>query len=349
MLRIRTEGSFVLFEDGHVVPLPTGLSPHEPVALLGRSPIASFYGGETERYIWTPETCERMHVSGPAFSWFPSSAGSMRVFFPDGLGERSANGTWSRLAEPALDALKLPAPHGNPEEHDYRIETRHEGNQPFRLVAQRWGFPPVVVRELPGQPVEISSAPPRAGASPRVPAVIAHRALAPGGSGPMDPIEVELPHRAFGYAALAIDSGEEVRGCESSGNDSGERANRNRRVATLGPKLFRSSDDALWLALVRRQERCHFEGEYRNGPTPHSNPAEVPRLVIDDLRVELVVYAIREDGTPGATEVLRTEVPSGPGAPYEDARETSVAVSGRRAMFSFGEVTLWIDTAVLRR
>lgn len=360
----RSEGDYLLAEDGSLTPLPPNLS----VVIVDGAPATLSHRLGGEMTLWSRprggEQCERVSLPGDFASPFVAPDQSIRGWIGDQPTMRARDGAWSVFAQPEVSTFRAPMPHQWASGLDAQVWTTFEHAR-FRILARRWGFPPVVITEVELQPVEISSAPPPRGAGPRVPAIVAHRGIS---LSPDDresdelrsaTFSVELPDRERGFRALPVDLGPQHAGC-SKAHAEGERRRPERDVTEINEntKIVRTADDALWLVTRRSYDECTFKLDPPHEPSGVAPPPGMWRPVVSRKRGEIVIYSISEGASPEASEALRVALPEPPASLSKASSDSvmeggvvglEVAASGSRLLVMVGGVALWLDMAKVDR
>jgi len=348
----RPEGDFLLAEDGAVEALP----PHDALVVTPSGPITFRRTGVATK-IRSRRSCEEVELPGALEGAFSAGDGSIRGWIDGRPAARRADGAWSIAEEePAVAALDARAPHMPANGMDARVFVLREGES-FRVVAQRWGFPAVVVTQTEPhvQPVALSWAPPRSGAGPRAPAVVLRDGvrLVAGDNGSVmrktEKLALHVPDASRGYRELDVAVGEQRHDCSQTYGEGDSHPSRAESDYTDGAALARTVDDALWLVTRRHHEECAFVLDprpeiEREGPG-HPPPPRLWRGV-PSVESDAIAFAALDETSGRTGSALRVPVTLS-----KDGGATWLAVgaSGTRVLAVLGGFAVWIDASKVSR
>lgn len=359
----RSEGELLLDARGRTLALP----PHRDV-LASQGGVATLYGPGDRVMFWSSHdgraSCEVVPLRGGIESPFVAFDQSIRGWVDGRAVVRATDGAWSIAADdPDGSTLSATAPHALRSGLDARVWAVQEPRaSTFRLLAQRWGFAPIVVTQTEPhlQPVVLSVAPPPHGAGPRAPVVVLRDGvrLVAGDNGSVlrrtAVLSLHVPDPARGYREVAVPVGDQDHDCERDYEQRESHPKTADSDYTRDARLVRTSDDALWMLTVRHHVDCTYVLDEDHGggeadEARHPPPPRMWRGVPSSARDAVEIFALEEDGSSSRSQRIAVSDPLDAGTRDAGVSTLEVAASGTSVLAVVGGLGLWLDMSRVRR
>jgi hypothetical protein len=360
---VSSVGDFRLDPQGHVLRLPY----HRDVLFTASGVVtlaskSSFGGGEGAMAWSEPSRCELLPLRGDIEAPFVAHDQSIRGWLGGRMVLRTSDGAWQLATEdPSPSSLSALAPHAVASGLDARVwYVPGPITNTYRILAQRWGFPPVVIFETEEhvQPVVRSIAPPPVGAGPRAPVVLLTDGirLVAGDNGSSlrktGMVSLHVPDLQRGYRQVDLRLGDQDHECEETFDEHERHPRRGTSDFTSNVVLVRTSDDSLWMLARRHHSECEFILDRDASLDRRSAHQPPPRMWHGkELRQSdvLEIYAVEADGSSSRRERIDLVDPLEPTAQDAGVTALEAVANGTSVLAISGGLGVWLDLGSVSR